>query len=64
MRDVIRITHKNERTSNDMVTEHLPEIFSSCFDVENDNLLNPKPGLDEIVRLEESIGFNLRVSGP
>ena len=47
-----------------MVKEHLPKVFSSCFQVNGEELLQPKGELDQVVPFELSRYFAGWPGGP
>ena len=51
---VASVAEKDERRSDDVVSEHLPVIFSAFLDVDNKDLLQPESELSEIVPLVDS----------
>jgi hypothetical protein len=47
-----------------MMTEHLPKVFSSGFNVQDEDLLQRKCQFDKVIRLEEPIHFDLWIISP
>lgn len=55
---------RDECDSDDVVREHLPVIRSTCFNVEDKELLDVKGARGEIVEFEQGFQAELRIVGP
>jgi hypothetical protein len=48
----VHVGNRNRDTGDDMVGEHLVMIFAAFFEMDNEDLLEPKGQLHEVVPLE------------
>jgi hypothetical protein len=51
---VVAVAANQEQTCDDVVGEHLPMILSALFNVDDQDLLQPKAELSQIVELEKT----------
>jgi hypothetical protein len=49
---VVAVAANQEQTCDDVVGEHLPMILSALFNINDQDLLQPKAELSQIVELE------------
>jgi hypothetical protein len=61
---VISVASEKKDARDDMVCEHLPMIFSSLFDIDNHNLLEPKGELREYIPFQETLYLSIWPIGP
>lgn len=46
------------------MSEHLPMVFSPLLDIDDEDLLQPKRELDEVVPFEQTIHLSIRPTTP
>ena len=54
-RPVVAVAGEHQDAGNDVMGEHLRMVFSSFFDIDHKDLLQPKRELHEVVPLESSV---------
>jgi hypothetical protein len=64
LRLVVAIAGEEEGARKDVVGKHLPVVFSPFFNIDNEDLLEPKCKLSEIVPFQESRHGSCREVGP
>ena len=60
----VTVGQAHERSSEDVVCEHLRIVLALLLNVDDENLLDPEAPLDEIVPLEQAVCFPERPAFP
>lgn len=61
---VVAVARRNQGRGDEVVAKHLPVVLAAVFDVDDDNLLQPKSPLGKHVELEEAAHLAVRPVRP